>query len=181
MRSLTCLALAAALGAMVPAVAAESSSTQSPSTDAAAGRVPVVSVSFENPENYSDLSHEDAKATLKEIDAWLQKMGAMYLPPGQKLTIRIFDVDQAGEERLERRSARIDRRILYSGGADWPRMHLAYVLSADGAELARGEEDLSEMNYLMDQLPMTLRNEPLAYEKRMLQKWFRARFASGNR
>lgn len=179
MRSLTCLALAAALGAMAPALAAESSPTQLPSPDAAAGSVPVVSVTFEHPEKYSDLGHRDANATLKEIDAWLQKMGAMYLPAGQKLSVRILDMDQAGEERLERRSGRIDRRILH-GGADWPQIHLTYVLSADAAELARGEETISDMNYLMDPLPATLRNEPLAYEKRMLQKWFRSRFASRN-
>ena len=179
MRSLTSLALAAALGAMVPAVAADSSSTQSPSTEAAAGRVPVVSVTFEHPEKYSDLGHQDAEATQKEIDIWLQKMGAMYLPPGQKLALRILDFDQAGEERLVRRSGRIDRRILH-GGADWPRIHLTYVLSTDATELARGEDTLSDMNYLVDPLPARLRNEPLAYEKRMLEKWFRARFASDN-
>jgi hypothetical protein len=179
MRWLTCLALAAALGAMTPAVAAESSSTQLPSTDAATGRVPVVSVTFEHPEQYSDLGHQDAEATLKEIDAWLQKMGAMYLPPGQMLALRVLDMDQAGEERLVRRSGRIDRRILH-GGADWPRIHVTYVLSTNAAELARGEETISDMNYLTDPLPPTLRDEPLAYEKRMLQKWFRSRFASGN-
>ena len=179
MRSLTCLALAAALGAMVPAVAAESSPPPLPSTEAAAGAVPVVSVTFEHPEKYSDLGHQDAQATLKEIDTWLQKMGARYLPPGQALSIRILEIDLAGEERFGRRSGRIDRRILH-GGADWPAIRLSYVLSAGPQEIARREETISDMDYLRDSLPASLRNEPLAYEKRMLQKWFRARFAAND-
>lgn len=173
MNSMSCMVFAVALGATIPAVAAPQ---PPPSATTASSAVPAVSVTFEHPEKYRDVGRlrADANATLKEIATYLQKMGAMYLPPDQKLSVQIVDIDLAGEEGGSR-SAGSETRIV-NGRSDWPSIQLRYVLYADAKELARGEETISDMKFLLYPIPPAATQEPLPYEKRMLKDWFRARF-----
>ena len=57
------------------------------------------------------------------------------------------------------------------GAADWPRMQLKFSVESSGKAVKSGEVSLSDMNYLrnMNRYP---NNEPLRYEKRMLDLWF---------
>jgi hypothetical protein len=134
-----------------------------------------VIVTFQQPEKYSDTGRfrGDAPEVLKEIERHLQQLGKRYLPEDRTLRIDVLDVDLAGEERFPRRDAS-EVRVL-KGRADWPRIHLRYALEEGGKVRESREETLDDMNYL--QHPITTRQENLAYEKRMLDTWFRARFA----
>lgn len=134
-----------------------------------------VLVTFTEPEKYVDSGRfsGDAPRMLRELEQHFQYLGSRYLRPDQTLRIEILDIDLAGEERF-RRHANQDVRVL-RGGADWPRMHLRYALEGSDKPALTGEEHLSDMNYL--HRPATVRsNESLAYEKRMLEEWFRAKF-----
>lgn len=136
-----------------------------------------VAVSFVNPGHYTDAgtSSWDEDANLKAIAAHLQGLGQRYLPPDQTLKIEVLDVDLAGTVRPARDGSLF--RIL-KGRADWPRIKLRYALERAGAAGPSGEEWVSDLDYTHG-LPTYRRAESLYYEKRMLDAWFKARFAQG--
>jgi predicted RNA-binding protein with EMAP domain len=133
-----------------------------------------VIVTFKNPEHYAGVGWQrsDASATLNEIERHLQRLGESYLAPDQTLSIEVLDIDLAGRERFSSRAGG-DVRVL-RGGADWPSVRVRYVVETAGKVGDSREETVSDVNYLVRPIP---RSEKLAYEKRMLEEWFRARFA----
>lgn len=56
-------------------------------------------------------------------------------------------------------------------------MTLRYTLSAGGQATLRGEERVTDMSYTRRIADFGTR-DPLRYDKRMLQTWFRERFAA---
>lgn len=136
-----------------------------------------VLVKFTEPDKYVDAGRYRFEATqvLAELEKHFQQLGARYLHPDQTLRIEVLEVDLAGDERF-RSGPNQDIRVL-RGGADWPRMRVRYSLEGGGRPPLSGEENISDMNYL--HRPITVRlNEHLAYEKRMLDEWFRTKFAA---
>jgi hypothetical protein len=133
-----------------------------------------VSVSFLDVSRYTDAGRDpiDAERNTAELGKHLEALGHRYLRPDQTLRIEVLDVDLAGRTHLRGGSAS-DIRVL-TGGADWPRMKVRYTLETRGEAPRSAEEDLSDMSYLQN--PQRS-GESLAYEKRMLDDWFRARFA----
>jgi hypothetical protein len=134
-----------------------------------------VIVTFDHPDNYADvgLYRSEAPDVLKEIERHLQRLGETYLAPGQTLKIEVLDIDLAGQERFDPRAG-VDIRVL-RGRADWPSLRLRYVVESAGKVGDSREETISDVNYLMRPISPS---EKLAYEKRMLEEWFKARFAS---
>jgi hypothetical protein len=132
-----------------------------------------VHVTFDKPERYDDIGRRSPER-LKDLEQWLEKLGAKYLPPGENLRVEVLDVDLAGEPRYGAPSSFDDTRIL-KGKADWPSIRLRYVLESGVKELDRGEETVSDRNYLERPIRQP---ESLAYEKRMLEKWFASRFGA---
>lgn len=130
-----------------------------------------VDVKFTKPETYSDvrdnlLRRDDVIAAFAEHFKTYGKR----LPEGQTLAIEVLDIDLAGDAFP--RTAR-DIRVL-RGRADWPRMQLRYSLSENGRVLRSGEDNVSDMNYLMDSV--RFQQGPYPYETRMLDRWFDERF-----
>ena len=114
---------------------------------------------------------------MKEIEAHLKQLGQRYLLPNQSLKIEVLDVDLAGHLSLSRPGREV--RIL-RGKADWPSMTLHYVLEADGRVLMDREEHIADMDYL-EHPDRQYSDQSLPYEKRMLDDWFRRRFAPHKR
>jgi DUF3016 family protein len=133
-----------------------------------------VVVSFNEPDKYADVGfpRSDAEDVFKELERHLQRLGETHLAPGQTLRIEVLDIDLAGDERFRPRAG-TDIRVL-KGRADWPKLRLRYGMESAGKAADSREETIADMNYLMR--PIT-RPEKLAYEKRMLEEWFKARFA----
>ena len=135
-----------------------------------------VNVSFVNAPSFEDAGTTswEEQANLKALAAHLQGLGQRLLPANQALKVEVLDVDLAGLVRPGRDGSSV--RVL-RGGADWPRIKLRYVLEADGKTLSQGEEWVSDMNYARS-VPSAYRDsQSLFYEKRMLDAWFKARFA----
>lgn len=132
-----------------------------------------VKVSFLEAGRYADAgaSPADREAKLAELGAHLTSLGQRLLPTDTTLEIDVLEVDLAGTVRPTRRG---DVRIV-RGGADWPALTLAYRLVKDGQVQLSGTERISDMNYTMH--TSSISAEPLHYEKRLLDDWFRARFA----
>ena len=145
----------------------------------AGGASAAVSVAFSHPESYRDLpfAQTDREAVLKELGehfAWLGKE----LPAGQDLKVEVLELDMAGRIRPNFRGGQ-DLRVL-RGGADWPQMVLRYSLESNGRVIASGEDKLSDMDYL-GHINRYADGDSLRYEKRMIDDWFRKKFAARRR
>lgn len=128
-----------------------------------------VDVSFVEPARFVDAGRgeTDLKRTVGALEAAFLAL-APRLPDGQQLSVRVTQVDLAGELKPARAGAEI--RVL-SGRADWPRMELSYTLVQAGRTLKSGTARLADMAYL--QQPLGARQgEPYAYEQRMIERWF---------
>jgi hypothetical protein len=63
-----------------------------------------------------------------------------------------------------------------SGDADWPRIELRYTLDAESGVPKSVHETIVDMAYLRRVFEPRYVSDPLQYEKRMLDNWFKARF-----
>ena len=131
-----------------------------------------VTVSFPS-SHYSDIGPPGAESeeVKQELARHLQALGARYLAADQNLRVDVLDVDLAGEREIVGvRDIRIAR-----GRADFPRLTLRYALETPGGTRS-GEESISNSSYLW--FPARSRSEEKLYhEKRLLESWFRDRFA----
>ena len=138
-------------------------------------RAASVDVSFVDKERFADAGARGAEREghLATLSAHLKSLGQRLLPPDEALSIEVLDVDLAGSVRPSRRGdVRIDR-----GGADWPRITLRFTLSKDGVAQQSGTENIADMDYLR-RIGDYKSSESLSHEKRMLEAWFRDRFAN---
>lgn len=136
----------------------------------AAGRV---EVSFKDPLNFTDIGRGpiDTERHVKLLTEHLQALGRR-LPDDQVLKVEVLDVDLAGTVEPMFRH-REDVRVL-KGSTDWPVITLRYTLTAGGRTLGSGEETLKDMAYLFG-LRGLRADEPLAYDRRLLTRWFEER------
>jgi Protein of unknown function (DUF3016) len=130
-----------------------------------------VNVSYTAFPEYAPLGSRSWDESLVVLGNHLQKLGKRMLPADQVLTIEVLQLDLAGTVRGSQ------VRVL-SGGADWPRMVVRYTLEAPGRPDVVAEERVADMNYLRSGMTAYGDSEPLFYEKRMLTRWFRERFAA---
>ena len=137
-----------------------------------------VAVSFVSPSRFSDAgtTHWDQESNLKVIDEHLQALGKRFLRDGEVLKVEVLEVDLAGTPRPSRRDGSEVRIV--KGGADWPRVGLRYSLELNGNPVRSAEVTVVDMNYARGFVG-SRRSEPLAYEKNMLEKWFRTSFVEG--
>ena len=134
-------------------------------------------VSFVNAQSFEDAGYArwEEQANLQALSTHLQGLVQRTLPAGQHLKVEVLDVDLAGTVRPSVRGSSV--RVL-RGGADWPRIHLRYTLEADGKPVASGDERIADLNYARG-LSSARDSQPLYYEKRMLDAWFKTRFGEG--
>ena len=129
-----------------------------------------VTVSFPSP-TYSDIGPPgfEADSVKNDLARHLQALGDRYLAPDDDLWLEVIDVDLAGERTHGRYDLRVAR-----GNSDFPRMTLRYKLS--GPRSASGQDDIGDSSYLW--FPSRARQpERLEFEKKMLEDWFKQRFA----
>ena len=135
-----------------------------------------VTVTYVSPEDFRDRefrSQHSRAAALAEFDGEFQKLAGRYLPAGQELKIEVLDIDLAGEFEpwnFDLRDVRVMRDTTP------PRIRLRYRLTEAGRVLKQDEVRLGDLNYLSDP---GARNSSarFAYDKRLLEVWFRKTFA----
>ncbi|HEX9171088.1 MAG TPA: DUF3016 domain-containing protein [Telluria sp.] len=129
-------------------------------------------VNYVEPEHYGEMPFPswERDDVFKELSAHFDRL-ARQLPPGQDLKVDVLDLRLAGHMR---RGAR-DIRII-TGRADWPHMELRYAIESGGQVVTSGQSKLSDMTY-MDRSNRYADSEPLRYEKRMLDDWFKKTLA----
>ena len=133
--------------------------------------IATVTVTFTRPEGYTDMPFApwDRDRVMKELQTHFDKLGAK-LPQGQDLKVEVLDIDLAGRIEPQLRYGN-DIRVL-KGRADWPTIALRYSVESQGKVLGSGEARIDDKSYL-DHFNRYSANEPLRYEKRMLDEWFK--------
>lgn len=130
-------------------------------------------VSFVQPERFSDAGFGslERERTLKVLTQHFDRL-AQRLPDGRVLKVAVTDVDLAGEvDTLAVHRIRVMGQL-----PDAPRMSLKFELLQGNQLVAQGEEQLIDMAYSLGSF-RGRRDEPLAYEARMLERWFDERIA----
>ncbi len=137
-----------------------------------------VEVTFTNPEKYTDMklgagpAAKERETVMRELRAWLQKLGDKTLPQGDTLRIEVLDINLAGRDQPWN-VHNPDMKLMDE--VNWPSIKLRYALLRDGQTVAEAEEVVNDKDYL-DRSRMASGSDRLYYEKRMLSDWFAARF-----
>jgi len=143
-----------------------------------------VTVRFEPAEQYTDLGLSGAstpavqESLLKQLEKHLKQLGESDLPKGDTLEIEIRDVDMAGATEPWHSPNLINTRIIRDIYP--PRLTRHYLWrDKTGRIKADREEKPSDLNYLMRlDAARYLNNDPLRYEKALLDRWFKETFAA---
>ncbi len=130
-----------------------------------------VQVSFADTEKFADFgrSQWDRERNQKDFTQMLQELSAK-LPANQQLSIKVLDVNLAGELEWVRRAAdelRVMRNVT------WPMIEFEYQLSENGKVLKAEKVRLADMSYLQDSFFSVNQSGSWRYEQRMLDRWFK--------
>jgi len=129
-------------------------------------------ISYADTAKFADFgrSQWDRERNQKEFSAMLQEV-ASKLPAHQQLSIKVLDVNLAGELEWVRRTAdelRVMRNVT------WPVIEFEYQLSENGRLLRSDKVRLSDMSYLQDSFfNGAQQSTAWRYERRMLDRWFK--------
>jgi hypothetical protein len=129
-----------------------------------------VSVTFQDPDKFTDVRENHSESTsndyLDQLKSCVQETAAGLLPGGQRLAVTITDVDLAGETRLNNPD-----HIRVMTATTPPRVQLRFqLLDADGKVLRQGERRLINQTY-QDDLRRPGSGEELYYDKQLLKQW----------
>jgi hypothetical protein len=135
-----------------------------------------VSVTFVQPENFTDAglrnSSASRRAVLRELQDHIVAVGERHVAPNQVLRMEILDVDLAGRFEPWRANSYETR---YLRDDTWPKITVRYVLEGGGRILSSGGETIVDQQYLRRPVPARA-GTALRYERKMLDDWFGARF-----
>jgi hypothetical protein len=138
-----------------------------------------VEVSFVNADKFTDAADGDRgsdwgrDSNLEILKEHLVRKASRVIPEGQKLVVKITDVDLAGEVEPWRSVRFHDVRIVKDIYP--PRIELSFqLLDAAGAVIKEGTRHLSDMSFLMN--IYSNRSDARVYEKGLLDDWIRSEF-----
>ncbi len=135
-----------------------------------------VTVSFQEPDNFTDVSDSFGGSTsqyyLDLISEHLQKTATGRLAEGQKLKVIFTDIDLAGDIPPGRTD-----NVRFVQSIYIPRMQLTFELKdAKGTTLRQGERCLIDLDFQSKMTSFMDRNGPLNYDKEMLADWVKREF-----
>lgn len=140
-----------------------------------------VRVDWTDPQRFADVRENPAPSPasrnpeewLQSLARWLRGRADSMLAPGERLQVTFTDIKRAGSYEPWRGPQWMDVRIIKDIYP--PRIDLRFTLTdANGTMLAEGERNLKDIAFLRRG---TLENDdPLRYEKRLLDDWLRKEF-----
>lgn len=133
-----------------------------------------VTVSYGDPDLFTDAGdrNSDPRKVMLALERHLKELGDRYLPAQSDLKIEVLDLDRAGRPYM---NLPTEIRII-TGKADLPCIELRYALQMDHKVVQSGRERVCDPDYLRPLEPRYDEHDPLVYEKRMLEQWFRRHF-----
>ncbi len=139
-----------------------------------------VSVTFVQPEKFTDAGHSRGMATARDLaelqqdlQQHLQRLADRKLAASDTLQVEVLDIDLAGDFSPHRLARMSDVRVVRDIAS--PRMTLRYTAKLGDRVVKGAEEQVSDMNFLWGHNRYSS-GDRLRYEKPMLDKWFETRF-----
>ena len=139
-----------------------------------------VSVTFVQPEKFTDAGRSRGMATERELadlkeemQRHLQRLADRKLGPGDALQVEVLDIDLAGDFNSYRPARFADVRVVRDIAS--PRITLRYTAKLGDRTVTGPEERLSDMNFLRSHNRYSS-GDRLRYEKPLLDAWFEQRF-----
>lgn len=137
-----------------------------------------VQVQWDDPRGFTEIRYSRNRFEAQRGD-WVQRLAEhlrqqaeQAIGPGERLELRITDIDLAGEYEplaTDLRDVRVVRDIYP------PRMELSFVrYGADGQVMQQGSRRLSDPGFLS--APAHSTQDSLRFEKRMIEDWVRREF-----
>lgn len=140
-----------------------------------------VSVTFVQPEKFTDASFSRGSATERdlaelqqEMQQHFQRLADRKLAASDTLAIEVLDIDLAGNFEPHRLARMSDVRVVRD--VTIPRITLRYTLKQGDRVVTGSEEQLSDTAFLWTHNRYS-GGDRLRYEKPMLDAWFEKRFA----
>jgi hypothetical protein len=135
----------------------------------------VVEVNFKPVDELTDVGRGSLEGdrNVKALADHFRTLAAR-LPDGQTLKVDVLDVDMAGHVKPSRLGG--DLRVL-RGGADWPSLDLQWSLQEGGRTVSSGKDRISDLTYLQQPLRLGATGT-VAYETRLIDRWFDQHFGS---
>ena len=140
-----------------------------------------VTVTFVQPETFTDAGYSRGRATQRElaelqqeIQRHLQRLADRKLAASDTLQVEVLDIDLAGDFQPHRLARFSDVRVVRDIAS--PRIKLRYIGKLGDRVVTGPEEQLSDMNFLWHHNRYSS-GDRLRYEKPMLDAWFEKRFA----
>jgi hypothetical protein len=148
---------------------------------AGAASAATVSVTFVQPDKFTDAGYSRGRATERELadlqkdmQQHLQRLADGKLAASDTLQVEVLDIDLAGDFETNRLSRFSDIRVVRDIAS--PRITLRYSGKLGDRVVTGPEEQLSDMNFLWGHNRYSS-GDRLRYEKPMLDRWFEKRFA----
>jgi len=140
-----------------------------------------VSVTFVDPQQFTDLKEQDGDVTspqlLGELKDFINQTGERSIPADMHLAVRVTDVDMAGRFEPWRGPEFDHVRIVKSLYP--PRIKLEFSLTdARGKVVSAGERVLTDLVFQTRNAFAQPADDHLRYEKDILRDWFRSEFKS---
>ena len=140
-----------------------------------------VSVTFVQPEKFTDAGHSRGRATERDLavlredlQQHLQRLADRKLGASDTLQVEVLDIDLAGDFEMNRLTRYSDVRVVRDIAS--PRITLRYTGKLGDRVVTGAEEQLSDMNFLWGHNRYS-GGDRLRHEKPMLDRWFEKRFA----
>ena len=140
-----------------------------------------VSVTFVQPDKFTDAGRSRGRATERELadlqqhmQQHLQRLADRKLAATDTLQVEVLDIDLAGDFEIDRLTRFSDVRVVRDIAS--PRITLRYTGKLGDRAVTGAEERLSDMNFLWGHNRYSS-GDRLRYEKPMLDAWFEKRFA----
>ena len=148
---------------------------------AGAASAATVSVTFVQPEKFTDAGYSRGRATEREladlqqeIQQHLQRLADRKLDASDALQVEVLDIDLAGDFQPNRFARFSEVRVIRDVAS--PRITLRYTGKLGDRVVTGPEEQLSDMNFLWGHNRYSS-GDRLRYEKPLLDGWFERRFA----
>ena len=135
-----------------------------------------IQVSFDKSRRYADagMSGDEAISNVREIATYIAGIAKRDLPADANLRLEVLDVDLAGDRRFVGRGVWVRRM---DGTSDWPNIKVKFSLHVPGRPPMEAVDKISGESYLMH--GESLSNDPMRYEKLMIDAWFKYRVVEG--
>lgn len=140
-----------------------------------------VSVTFVQPETFTDAGYSRGRASQRDLaelqqqmQQHLQRLAERKLAASDTLQVEVLDIDLAGDFETNRLTRFSDVRVVRDIAS--PRITLRYTLKQGDRAVTGAEEQLSDMNFLWSHNRYSS-GDRLRYEKPLLDAWFEKHFA----